>query len=428
MRGFARRTTVTEALAWLDDQLAALPAETVAIDEAHGRVLAADVTSAIDVPAFDRAMMDGYAVVASDVQGASTYSPLELTEAGISLPGRPADARVAPGEAVRIMTGAPIPDGADAVLPFEKTRRSPEAAATSPDGAARRDVEVVGDVAVSANVGRRGEDVRAGTIVLNAGRRLRPQDVGLLSAVVVPTVAVVRRPRVRIITTGDELVPAGRHPGPFQIADANGPMLSALAERDGAATVERVMIEDDREAISAAMLAAPDDGVDVLLISGGSSVGQEDVAPVLLAQRGELAVHGIAMRPSSPAGMGRLGGSLVFLLPGNPVSCLCAYDFFAGRAIRVLGGRRAAWPYRQTRGVLRAKISSVIGRLDYCRVRIREDDAGGATVEPLAISGASVLSSTTRADGFVVIAADREGYPAGDEVDVYWYDDALGSY
>jgi molybdopterin molybdotransferase len=146
-------------------------------------------------------------------------------------------------------------------------------------------------------------------------------------------------------------------------------------------------------------------------------VGQEDHAPVLLAEHGELAIHGIAMRPSSPAGMGRLGKRLVFLLPGNPVSCLCAYDFFAGRAIRALGGLPRQWPYRSYRAPLRRKLVSVVGRVDYARVRLSDDQ-----VEPLAISGASVLSSTTRADGFVVVPESREGYPAGAEVEVWLYD------
>ena len=155
----------------------------------------------------------------------------------------------------------------------------------------------------------------------------------------------------------------------------------------------------------------------MVLVSGGSSVGQEDHAPALLAEHGELPIHGIAMRPSSPTGMGRLDGRLVLLLPGNPVSCLCAYDFFAGRAIRVLGGRPADWPYRRVIRPLARKIVSTVGRLDYMRVRLVE-----GRVEPLAIAGASVLSSTTRADGFVLVPPDSEGYPPGAEVEVFLYD------
>ena len=147
-------------------------------------------------------------------------------------------------------------------------------------------------------------------------------------------------------------------------------------------------------------------------------MGLEDHAPRLLAEHGELAIHGIAMRPSSPSGMGLMDHRKLFLLPGNPVSCLCAYDFFAGRAIRQLGGRPAGWPYRRIRLPLQRKLVSQIGRVDYARVALEEEK-----VEPVAISGASLLSSTTRADGFVIIPADSEGYPPGHEIEVFLYDD-----
>lgn len=155
---------------------------------------------------------------------------------------------------------------------------------------------------------------------------------------------------------------------------------------------------------------------DVVLVSGGSSVGQEDHAPEILRELGTLAIHGVAMRPSSPTGMGRIGEKLVFLLPGNPVSCLCAYDFFAGRAIRALGGRSTDWPYRKMQATLSRKLVSTVGRVDYARVTLK-----GEIAEPLAISGASVLSSTTRADGFVIIPADSEGLPAETSVMVQLY-------
>jgi len=152
-------------------------------------------------------------------------------------------------------------------------------------------------------------------------------------------------------------------------------------------------------------------------VSGGSSVGSEDHAPRLIAEAGELAIHGVAMRPSSPAGIGRIASALVFLLPGNPVSCLCAYDFFAGRALRLLGGRAADWPYRTRRARVARKIVSSIGRVDYCRVRIVDE-----RVEPIALAGASILSSTTRADGFVIVPAESEGYAPDTDVTVHLYE------
>jgi molybdopterin molybdotransferase len=402
MRGFQHRHTVPAALAWLDAQLRPLEPERVPLAEAPGRVLAAPIVSTVDVPGFDRATMDGYAVAASSTEGAGAYSRLPLTIIGESMPGRAFEGSLAPGQAVRVMTGAPIPRGADAVLPAEFVD-------IEPGGATIAALEAVSP---GKNVGRTGEDIGRGARLLEPGRALRPQDVGVISSIGLHDVEVVRRPRVRLVITGNELLPAGTPPHGVHIADANGPMLSALAARDGGVVDPGGLVRDDAEAITAALLA----DVDVVIVSGGSSVGVEDLAPGLVAQLGELAVHGIAMRPSSPTGMGRIGRRLVFLLPGNPVSSLCAYDFFAGRAIRVLGGRAAGWPYRLVRGRLTRKISSPIGRLDYARVTISD-----GFVDPLAVAGASILSSTTRADGFVIVGDDSEGFPAGADVDVHLY-------
>jgi len=200
----------------------------------------------------------------------------------------------------------------------------------------------------------------------------------------------------------------------YQIYDANSYLLRGLVARDGGVLAEVARLRDDVDAIRDALAG---DGADVVLVSGGSSVGSEDHAPNLVAELGELAIHGVAMRPSSPAGAGRIGDALVFLVPGNPVSCLCAYDFFAGRAIRLLGGRSAAWPHRARSCKVARKIVSAVGRVDYCRVRIVDGAA-----DPLALAGASILSSTTRADGFVIVPGESEGYAPGSEVTVYLYD------
>ena len=409
MRGFARRHTVAAALEWLDAQLRPLDAETVSLGVAFARVLASAVTSDVDVPGFDRSTMDGYAVVAAGTDGAGAYNRLSLTVIGDSMPGRPFDGSIRPGEAVRVMTGAPMPPGADAVLPaeFVDAEGPPEGGPHAPDV-----ISATASVSPGKNVGRVGEDIARGAQVLERGRVLRPQDLGVLSSIGHGQVNVIRRPRVRLVVTGNELLPAGSRPEGVHIADANGPMLSALIERDGGVVEFPGLVRDDREAILAALNA----DADVIIVSGGSSVGVEDLAPMLVAEHGELAVHGSAMRPSSPTGLGRIGHRLVFLLPGNPVSSLCAYDFFAGRAIRALGGRDKAWPYRSIRATLKRKISSPIGRLDYARVKLVD-----GLVDPISVGGASVLSSTTRADGFVIVGDDSEGWAEGTEVDVWLY-------
>jgi molybdopterin molybdotransferase len=402
MHGFSQRAEVGAVLQWIDQHARRLGPTRVALDQASGRVLAEQVIATIDVPPFDRSAMDGYGLHGDETSGASDYNPLAFPVIGQALPGRPFDAAVPPASAVRIMTGAALPSGADAVVPAEYARE------------AAGQVEITLAVSPGKHVGRRGEDIRAGTAVLEPGRCLRPQDLGLLASLGIAEIAVVGRPRVRIIVTGNEVVSPGTPKGEHQIYDANSAMLRGLIARDGGVVEAHHGLGDDPARLRDALIAP---GADVILISGGSSVGSEDHAPRLLAEVGTLAIHGVAMRPSSPAGVGSVGEALAFLLPGNPVSCLCAYDFFAGRAIRLRGGRRADWPHRTRQGVVARKIVSAIGRVDYCRVRLTDGE-----VEPLALSGASILSSTTRADGFVIIPAESEGYAPGTTVTLYLYE------
>ncbi len=401
MRGFAQRTSVHAALDWVDAQTQPLASEDVLLERAAGRVLAAPVTSDVDVPGFDRAMMDGFAVQAGSLAGAAPDRPLTLSIVGEAFPARPFTGRLAAGEAVRIMTGAPLPAGADCVLPAEQAQCE-----------AQR-LRALGQVAAGKHVGRRGENVARGSIVLNAGRRLRPQDLGLLSSVGANSIRCIRHPRVAIVITGSEVLPAGSRPHGYQVSDANGPLIAALVERDGGQLVQSTLVGDDREAIRRAIF----DDADVVLVSGGSSVGQEDYAPTILAAAGQLAVHGVAMRPGGPTGMGRLGSRLVFLLPGNPVSCLCAYDVFAGRALRALGGRQRGWPYRATSARLTCPVTSAVGRLDYVRVALHSGEA-----TPLSSFGTLGAPTVARADGFLLVPDNRDGLPAGSQVEVMLYE------
>ncbi len=400
MRGFRRRATVAEARAAALSGVAPLPAEEVPLAECTGRVAARAVTSEVEVPPFPRATMDGYALRAADTFGATPYDPVILAVGGESMPGRPA-IPLAARAACRIMTGAPLPPGADAVLRAED--------ATETEGR----LEVRAALAAGRNVGRPGEDVRRGDLVVPAGRRLLPQDVGLLSSVGCSRVAVHRRPRVRVIVSGNELLPPGERPAGHRITDSNGPMLAALLERDGGVVESLLRLPDDRDPLRSA-LAGP--RADVIVTAGAASVGREDWVPLLVAELGELLVHGVAMRPSSPTGIGRIGPAPVLLLPGNPVSCLVAYDFFAGPVVRTMGGLPAAFPYPVASLPLATRLVSQIGRTDYARVRVRS-----GRVEPVAIGGASALSSVTSADGFVIIPSGSEGLPEGAEVEVHLY-------
>lgn len=407
MRGFRDRTEVADVLHLLDTRTVPLqggtgPAINLRLHEAAGRVLAAAVVSPVDVPSFARAAMDGFAVRGEDTFGADLFNPLPLELIGEAFPAKPFGGTVGRGQAVRIMTGSPIPGGADAVLVAEVARVEADK------------VLVLEAVSPGRHVGRVGEDVAAGREVLPAGRWLRPQDVGLLASIGVGVVPVVRRPRVAILVTGNELLPPGSVPSGYHIVDSNSPMLVALVTRDGGECLPVRYLSDNYDTVRDAIRNTD---ADVILVSGGSSVGAEDHAPRAVAEVGELVVHGVALRPASPTGVGFLPGRIVFLLPGNPVSCLCAYDLFAGRVVRRLGGRAWELPYRTQSLPLAAKIVSQVGRVDYVRMKIEN---GQAT--PIAVSGAANLSTTVVAGGFVLVDRDREGFATGDKVEVWLYE------
>jgi len=411
MRGFHNRSSVATALKWLDSAIDAQLAtrqqqsdatELLPLEQCCGRVLAEELVSGLPVPAFERAMMDGYAVHSADLAAISADHSVALLVAGESLPGRPFAGSVSRGSAVRIMTGAPFPAGADAVLPVELTH---------PGDTGR--VLAIAKVTAGRHVGRVAEDIRPGERLLPAGRRLRPQDVAVASSIGCPQLLVFRRPRVRILLTGSELLPAGSVPQGFRITDSNGPLLQSLVQRDAGVPAALEYLGDD----PGKLLQAFSEPADVLLVSGGSSVGQEDFAPQVLAQVGELAIHGLALRPAAPTGLGRCGSKLVFLIPGNPVSCLCAADLFAGRALRRMLGGSGAEPYARQMLELGATVASATGRRDYVRVR-REGDR----VFPLHTSGAAMLGTVVRADGYFWISEEQEQCSAGARVEYFSYD------
>jgi len=402
MRGFRRRADVDDVCSWLDALPLERKVEAVPLAAAHGRTLAAALVSTVDVPAFARSAMDGWALRGADTFGAAETDPVVLAVVGTSLPGRPHAGEVGPGQAVRIMTGAPLPAGADTVLRAE-------------DGAEQGGVlRARAAVPVGMHVGSVGEDIRAGAGLLPGGRVLRPQDLGLASSIGCGRLEVFVRPSVELLVTGDEILEPGSTPDGVRIVDANSPMLAALVARDGGLVAPVRFLPDGEEPLRTTLAGS---AADVLIVTGGSSVGQEDHAPRLLAELGELRFHGMGLRPAAPTGVGTIAGRPVFLLPGNPVSCLCAYDFFAGRVVRRLVGRDPQWPYATRRGRLARKIASVLGRVDYVRVTL-----AGDVVEPVMARGASILSSTTESDGFVIVPRDHEGWPEGHEVEVHLYD------
>jgi molybdopterin molybdotransferase len=274
-------------------------------------------------------------------------------------------------------------------------------------------VSILQPISPFKNVGRVGEDVHKGDVVLRRGRKLRPQDLGVLASIQVAQIPVYRRPTVALIVTGNELVEVGAPLTSCQIVDSNSFTLSGLSRRLGALPVRKGIIRDDYHLIKDALQQAAED---VIIITGGTSVGAEDFAPLIIQELGELVVHGVAMRPSSPVGFGFIQRQPIFLIPGNPVSALVAFDAFVGPTLQRMQGLQPAYPYATMRGKLTRKIASAIGRVDFVRVRCT-----ATGVEPLRVTGASILSSTTRADGFVIVDKNSEGLDEGQEVEVYVY-------
>jgi molybdopterin molybdotransferase len=387
--------SIDEARARVLAEARALSGEEVAVADALGRVLAEDVAAAHDVPGFANSAMDGFAV-------RSGPAGRRLTLVGESRAGAPATMPVGEGEAVRISTGAMLPAGADAVLQIELADDAGDA------------VVLGDDVAPGRNVRHPGDDLVAGTQVLAAGTQLGPAELGVAINAGRATVRCARRPRVAILATGDELVDPGAPLGPGQIHDSNAPMLHALATQSGAnATTRR--LPDDRGATEAGIGEALDDA-DVVVLSGGVSVGPHDhVKPALAAQGVDEVFWRVALRPGRPTwfGVRRSDGTLVLGLPGNPVSAYVTFVLFARPALAALQGADPRLPMR------RARLAVAIPRhpdRDEC-VRVAIDAQGAAT--PTGPQGSHVLSSLLGADGLAVIPRGEGTLAAGSEVDVY---------
>ncbi|MCO5166839.1 MAG: molybdopterin molybdotransferase MoeA [Planctomycetes bacterium] len=394
----AHGLSIDDALALIAAKVAALPVEDVALDRALGRVLAEDVASDLDVPGFDRACMDGFALRAADSFGASSYEPVSLAVVGAAAAGH-ASPPVGPGQAVRISTGARLPAGADAVVPIEHVEVRGER------------VRLVAAVAPGKHVARRGDEVRQGAPLLDAGRRLRPVDVGLLASVGRAQVRVHRRPRVAVVTTGDELVAPGQPLPEGRTYEANGALLAACARGCGLDPRRAGPVADTREALAAALDACDED---LVLSTGATSAGPDDVLPELVAARGELWLRGVDMRPGHPVAFGRAGARVHALLPGNPVAAWVCFHVLARPALRLLEGEppaAALAPPLRRPGRLAAKVTSAAGRTDLVRVTI---DAQGA-VTPLP-GGSAALLAASRAQGLLRVPRALEGLEAGAEV------------
>jgi molybdopterin molybdotransferase len=372
--------------------------ELISIREAHGRVIAQPVVSAVDVPPFDRAAMDGYAVIAEDTFGAGNFEPATLRCIETVFTGQVARERVSRGTCIEIATGAPLPTGADAVVMVEETEK-----------AGAHDVRVRTPVYPKQHVGRRGADIAAGQSLFATGDLLNPSRIGALAAMGIVDVEVFAKPRVAILSTGNEIVEPGRPLGPGQIYDINHFTLASIIGAHGGTAVPYPTVADTLPALTEAVSAA--EGDDVLVFSGGSSVGERDLIIDAIGQMGEVIFHGIAVKPGKPTAFGRIDRRPVFGMPGYATSCLSnAYMLLVPMLRRI--ARLPEYEPRTVRLQLARRVVSTTGRHQFYTVRIEK----GAALPAFKASGD--ITSMAQADGSIEIPAQTDIVEAGEMVDV----------
>lgn len=396
--------SVREALAAILERAVPLPAEERDLDDALGRVLAEDVTARDDLPSFANSAMDGFAVRAADVAGASPESPVEVRVLADLPAGSVVSVTVGAGAAVRIMTGARVPAGADAVVPVEHT------------AGAGGVVRVLRPVRPGGNVRQAGEDVRAGETVLTRGTVLRPAELGLLAAVGRARVSVVRAPMVAVVTTGDELVEAGQAVGPGQIRDANIHSLCAQVWAAGATPVPFPRVHDTREAVQDALVQAWG-AADVVVTCGGVSVGEWDHVKAVLEELGAGQVFwGVRQKPGKPMAFWDWNGKLVLGLPGNPVSCMICFEEYVRPALRRMMGHTLLHRPERTAALVEGfEKEAGDPRTHFLRVVAREE-GGRLVATSTGPQGSGILSSMVRANALAVVPGESQGVAPGGEV------------
>ena len=415
----ARMLGVEEALDRILAAFSPLPAGDVALGDALDLVLAEEVVAGEDVPPFRNSAMDGYAVRAEDTTGAGFDRPIRLRVVGQVAAGATPPGAIRPGEAIRIMTGAPMPEGADAVVRFEETDEPVE----GPSGGLPESVAVFRGAKPWDNARPAGEDVARGSVVLAAGTRLRPPELGLLAALNQTTVRVVRRPRVAILSTGNEVIGPGPALCPGQIRDSNGVTLMTMARRWGAEPVGLGICPDAAGALRDVLTA--EHGADLLVTSGGVSLGDYDLVKDVLRAEGEIALWQVRMKPGKPLAFGRVRGVPLLGLPGNPVAAAVSFEQFGRPAIRRMQGRSdLSAPVIEA--TLTERLTNRGQRRHYVRAKVEADGRGRYLVRTAGDQGAGVLSSLARANGLLVVPEHLEVVEPGTRLPVQMVDWDLG--
>jgi len=402
LKGFERLTNVDEAMSIFLKALKPkrLRSVSIPIEEALRRVTAKNITASIDLPPFDRSAVDGYAVKAQDTFEASQFKPkiLQLTNSD----------SVGEGEAKQVWTGNAVPKVADAVIMLEHTR------------AMKDKIEVTAALTPGENVSKRGEDVRKGDVAVESGTRLQAHHIGLLAALSISHVTVVEKPKVAILSTGNELVELGKKPQPNQVIDSNRYIVSGLVTELSAQPLNLGVARDNQDEIGAKI----SEGLakaDVVITTGGTSVGVADLVPMVINKLGKpgVVVHGVALRPGMPTALAVLKGKPVFVLSGYPVAATIGFEVFARPVIlKLLGIEHEPRPLLKAK--LTKRVGGVLGRRVYLRVNVFKRD-NDFFAEPVRTKGSGLLTTMTRANGYVIIPEDREGLEQGETVVVHLF-------
>jgi len=406
MKEFFNVKTIEEALEY-SSCFPRMPAESIALADSTGRILAEDICAETDLPEFSRAIMDGYAVSGASTFGASEANPAYLEIIGTVTMGKVPDFKIGPGQAARIATGGMLPEGSDSVIMIEHTAALDDST-----------IEVYRSVAPGQNMVTVGEDFKKGDRLLADGRKIRPQESGLLAALGKSTVRVYAVPRIAIISTGDEIVPVHSRPGPGQIRDINTYTLAGLISHSGALALPLGIVEDNYEALRARCAEALEK-YDMLIVSGGSSVGTRDftIDTIGALPDSRILFHGISISPGKPTILARIGDKAFWGLPGHVVSAMIVFSQIVSPFIAHISGRcaaeRDAW--RLTARLTR-NVASAQGRVDFVRVRLQKRD-DGLWAEPV-LGKSGLISTMVKADGLIAIGMNTEGLEKGAAVEV----------
>jgi len=401
--GFSKLTPLNQAIEKLFSKLELNPSEEVEILNALNRTLAEDIKSKMDIPPFDRSAMDGYAIKAEDSFGASLKNPKKIKLVGSIEIGEFSRLKIEKGEAIKISTGAPLPEGSDAVIKIEDTEIENDL------------ISLFISLVPGKNIAIKGEDIKKGTHVLNSGLDLKAEHIALLTSLGFQTIKVRIKPKVSIFSSGDELVEPGEPLEPGKIYNSNTSMITALTKRYGGVVLKGETVEDDKEAIKKKLFEAVEDS-QIVIFTGGTSVGTKDYLPEIINESGIVLTHGIAMRPGAPALIGHLNTALIFCLPGTPVAAYVSFLRIVGPTIRKILGCSIIDPRIEIIGTINKDVPVTgLGYLHYLRVKIEKKN-GDIMAIPVKLKGSGVISSLTESDGIVEIPPNQEGLKKGEKV------------